>query len=70
MAHLHQELSSATEDLEAKVAEWQGRCDTLEGQLQSQQSHEAELEQDLKARPTAQQVNSSCVEILPLNPTP
>lgn len=56
MAHLHEELSSSTERLQAELAEWQGRCEALEGQLQAQQAHGSQLEQDLKVRPTPQQV--------------
>lgn len=57
VAHLHQELSSSMERLQGELAEWQGRCEDLEGQLQLQQAYSAGLEQDLKARPTAQQVD-------------
>ena len=57
VAHLHEELSSSTERLQAELAEWQGRCEVLEGQVQAQQAHISELEQDLKARPSAQQVS-------------
>lgn len=46
------------ERLQGELAEWQGRCEDLEGQLQLQQAYSAGLEQDLKARPTAQQVSS------------
>jgi len=56
VAHLHEELSSSTERLQAELAEWQGRCEALEGQLQAQQAHSSQLEQDLKTRPTLQQV--------------
>ena len=58
MAHLHEELSSSTERLQAELAEWQGRCEALEGHLQAQQAHSSQLEQDLKTRPTPQQVTT------------
>ncbi len=59
MAHLHEELSSSTERLQAELAEWQGRCEDLEGQLQAHQAHSSQLEQDLKTRPTPQQVTTA-----------
>ncbi len=59
MAHLHEELSSSTERLQAELAEWHGRCEDLEGQLQAQQTHSSQLEQDLKTRPTPQQVKTA-----------
>ena len=55
VAQLHEELSSITERLQADLAEWQGRCEDLEGQLHTQPGHSLQLEQDLKARPTTQQ---------------
>lgn len=70
VAHLHEELSSSTERLQAELAEWQGRCEVLEGQVQAQQAHTSELEQDLRARPSAQQVSwtdhMSCLDHIPL----
>ena len=59
MAHLHEELSSSTERLQAELAEWQGRCEALEEQLQAQQAQSSQLEQDLKTRPTPQQVTTT-----------
>jgi hypothetical protein len=59
VAHLHEELSSSTERLQAELAEWQGRCEDLEGQLQAHQAHSSQLEQDLKTRPTPQQVTTA-----------
>jgi len=59
VAHLHEELSSSTERLQAELAEWQGRCEDLEGQLQALQAHGSQLEQDLKTRPTPQQVTTA-----------
>ena len=57
MAQLHEELSSTTERLQADLADWQGRCEDLEGQLHAQQAQSLQLEQDLKARPSTQQAN-------------
>ncbi|KAL0022630.1 hypothetical protein WJX77_011900 [Trebouxia sp. C0004] len=57
VAHLHEELSSSTERLQAEVAEWRDRCEAREGQLQAQQAHGSQLEQDLRTRPTPQQVD-------------
>ena len=57
VAQLHAELGSTTERLQADLAEWQGRCEALEGQLQEQQQHAVKLEQDLKNRPSPQQVS-------------
>ena len=45
VAQLHEELGSTTERLQDDLAEWQGRCEDLEGQLQEQQQHSLKLEQ-------------------------
>ncbi|KAL3131491.1 hypothetical protein ABBQ38_007797 [Trebouxia sp. C0009 RCD-2024] len=56
VARLHADMSSSTEQLQAEVAEWQGRYEVWQADLQAQQQQTLQLEQELKARPTAQQV--------------
>ncbi|KAL3136045.1 hypothetical protein ABBQ32_007079 [Trebouxia sp. C0010 RCD-2024] len=56
VARLHEDMSSSTERLQAEVAEWQGRYGVLQADLQAQQQQTLHLEQELKARPTPQQV--------------
>ena len=56
VARLHEDLSSSTERLQAELAEWQGRCESLEAELQAEHKQGMQLEQALKARPTSQQV--------------
>lgn len=60
VAQMHEELSSATETLQADAAHWQGQWEEAEGQLQAQQGLALQLEQELKARPTTQQVTLRC----------
>ena len=69
MADLHEELSSTTQQLQADLAEWQGRCEGLQAELQAQQGHTAQLEQDLKARPTSQQVMHPSTHLSGLQPS-
>lgn len=58
VARLHEDMSSSTERLQAEVAEWQGRYGVLQADLQAQQQQTLHLEQELKARPTPQQVSA------------
>ena len=68
MARLHEDLSSSTERLQAELAAWQGRCEGMEAELQANRQHSMQLEQDLKARPTFQQVGgcscASCIIVI------
>lgn len=65
VARLHEDLSSSTEQLQAELAAWQGRCEHLEAELHTEQKQSMQLEQDLKARPTSKQVNAKCCAVLP-----
>lgn len=65
VARLHEDLSSSTERLQAELAKWQGCCEDLEAELQAERMQSMQLEQDLKARPTSQQVSAKACAMLP-----
>ena len=66
VARLHEDLSSSTERLQAELAKWQGCCEDLEAELQAQQKQSMQLEHDLEARPTSQQVSLNGCAVLPI----
>ena len=59
VAKLHEELSSTIESMQQDVQRWQDQCSTFERQLAAAQAEVSTSQQELKSRPTVQQVSSS-----------
>ena len=61
VASLHQQLASDTEHLQQEAQEWQSQCTSMEKELNEAQAKASAIQQELKTRPTNQQVHATAV---------
>lgn len=56
VATLHQQLAHTSDQLQQEVQEWQDQCAALEKDLSDVRAEAHDAQQELKTRPTGQQV--------------
>lgn len=61
VASLHQQLATTTQQLQQEAQDWQDQCTTLEKELDDVRAEAGSMQQELKARPTTQQVQPACI---------
>ena len=61
VASLHEQLASDTEQLQQEAQEWQSQCTSMEKELVEAQAKASAMQQELKTRPTNQQVHANAL---------